>query len=108
GHRRARGIVVGPEAGPPAGVEAVPIERVVGLLPPPLVDLALWLADYYGSTPARALALVAPEQPARRKIQPPPAERQSLPGEAEPAELSVEQAAAVARITAGGGPYLLY
>ena len=29
-------------------------------LPPALVDLALWLADYYGSTPARALALVAP------------------------------------------------
>ena len=26
-------------------------------LPPALVDLALWLADYYGSTPARALAL---------------------------------------------------
>ena len=29
-------------------------------LPPALVDLALWLADYYGSTPARALELVAP------------------------------------------------
>ena len=34
---------------------------VVGQVPPALVDLALWLADYYGSTPARALALVAPE-----------------------------------------------
>ena len=36
--------------------------------PPPLVDLALWIADYYGSTPARALELVAPgaSAPARR------------------------------------------
>ena len=31
-------------------------------LPPALVELALWLADYYGSTPARALALVAPRE----------------------------------------------
>ena len=35
-------------------------------LPPALVDLALWVADYYGSTPARALELVAPKLRARR------------------------------------------
>ena len=32
--------------------------------------LALWLADYYGSTPARALALVAPYN-AKRRGEPP-------------------------------------
>ena len=43
-----------------------PIESVLYELPPALVDLALWLADYYGSTPARALELVAPKLRARR------------------------------------------
>ena len=112
GRRRARGIVVGLESAPPDGIDVVPVDRVVGQVPPALVDLALWIADYYGSTPARALGLVAPEQPKRRKIQGPPAERQSLPGEAEPLSLSIEQQAAVARIVAaldgGGGPFLLW
>ena len=64
--RAARGVVVetGDEA--PDGVEPAPIEGVLDELPPALVDLALWLADYYGSTPARALALVAPKLRARR------------------------------------------
>ena len=84
GRRRARGIVVAIEDQAPAGIEVVPIEGVVGEVSPALVDLALWLADYYGSTPARALALVAPESPKRRKIQAPPGERQSLTGEPEP------------------------
>jgi len=110
--RRARGIVVGLEEAPPEGVQARPVEKVVGTVPPALVDLALWLADYYGSTPARALALVAPEQPKRRKEQAPPAERQSLAGEAEPAALLPEQRAAVERIVGavdgGGGSFLLY
>src|SRR5204863_4837548 len=79
GRRRTRGIVASVGDAPPDGVEAVAVERVVGSVPPALVDLALWLADYYGSTPARALALVAPETPKRRKEQAPPAERQSLP-----------------------------
>ena len=59
------------------GVEPPPIERVLETLPPALVDLALWLADYYGSTPARALALVAPHNPARRGER-----RESPPGRA--------------------------
>ena len=36
-------------------MKAVAVGEVVDELPEPLVDLALWLADYYGSTPARAL-----------------------------------------------------
>ena len=51
----------------PADVDPVAVERIVGEVPEALVDLALWLAEYYGSTPARALALVAPAAPARRK-----------------------------------------
>jgi len=109
GRSRARGIVTAIVDAPPAGVEARPIEGVVGEIPPALVELALWLADYYGSTPARALVLVAPETPKRRKEQAPPAERQSLTGEAEPHELSPAQVAAVERITNGEpGNYLLY
>ncbi len=109
GRSRARGIVTKLVDAAPDGVEARPIESVVGELAPGLVELALWLADYYGSTPARALALVAPVTPKRRKEQAPPAERQALGGEAEPAELSETQRAAIARIVDGGpGNVLLY
>jgi primosomal protein N' (replication factor Y) len=109
GRSRARAIVTALVDGPPDGVDAKPIEGVVGEIPATLVELALWLADYYGSTPARALALVAPESPKRRKEQAPPAERQALGGEEEPLELSESQRAAVARITNGEpGNYLLY
>jgi primosomal protein N' (replication factor Y) len=109
GRSRTRGIVTELVAAAPEGVDARPIESVVGQVPETLVELALWLADYYGSTPARALALVAPESPKRRKEQAPPAERQSLTGEAEPAQLSDAQQAAVARIVDGGpGNLLLY
>jgi primosomal protein N' (replication factor Y) (superfamily II helicase) len=112
GGARQRGVVIGLEDAPPEGVEAAPIERVVESLPAPLVELALWLADYYGSTPGRALALVAPPKRERRKELPQPAERDSLPGEAEPAALTDSQQRAVARLRtafdAGGGHFLLY
>ncbi len=112
GRARARGIVVALADAPPDGVEARAIEAVIGQTPPALVELALWLADYYGTTPARALALVAPDAPKRRKEQSPPAERQSLAGEAEPLALAPEQEVAVGRIVdaidAGGGNFLLY
>jgi primosomal protein N' (replication factor Y) len=108
GRGRARGLVVSLEDAAPDGVDVRPVEAVVGQVPRALVELALWLADYYGSTPGRALALVAPELPKRRKVQPPPAERQALGGEDEPAELTDAQRAAVERIVSGGGPYLLY
>jgi primosomal protein N' (replication factor Y) len=111
GGARQRGVVVDLDDAPPAGVEAAPIERVVESLPAPLVELALWLADYYGSTPGRALALVAPSKRERRKELPQPAERDSLPGEPEPAALTSSQEAALARLRdafEGGGHFLLY
>jgi primosomal protein N' (replication factor Y) len=112
GRRRVRGIVVSVQDEAPAGIEPVAIDAVVGGVSPALVDLALWLADYYGSTPARALALVAPYVPKRRKEQAPPAERQALLAEAAPHRLSAEQRAAVARIVAAlddrSGTFLLY
>ncbi len=114
GRSRARGVVVDVVGAAPLGVKALPVEKVVHELPPTLVDLALWLAEYYGTTPARALALIAPirrrrRDPGTRSV---PAERQSLDGEAAPARLSPEQEAALARIAgafdAGGGHFLLY
>jgi len=107
GRSRARGVVVEVVDAPPPGVEALPVEKVVDELPPALVDLALWVAEYYGSTPARALELVAPVRRQRRKEQASPVERQSLEGEAAPARLSADQEAALARI-AEGGRFLLY
>jgi primosomal protein N' (replication factor Y) len=110
GRSQVRGVVVGPEDAPPVGVKAAPVGGVLDELPPALVDLALWLADYYGSTPARALELVTPRRRARRgERRPMPA---GLPGEAEPASLTPEQVAALARIVEaideGGGRFLLY
>jgi len=112
GRSRARGIVTALVDAAPSGVETRPVEAVVGRVSPKLVALALWLADYYGSTPARALALVAPESPKRRKEQSPPADRQSLTVTDREVELTDEQRAAtervVAAIDAGGGTFLLH
>src|SRR5947208_99171 len=112
GRSRRRGVVVELVDTAPEGVEPVPIDSVLDELPPVLVDLALWVADYYGSTPGRALELIAPVKRKRRKEQAPPGERQALTDEAEPPELTSEQHAALARITssldAGGGHFLLY
>jgi primosomal protein N' (replication factor Y) (superfamily II helicase) len=112
GRARARGVVVEIVDAAPAGVEVRPVEKVVHELPPTLVDLAVWLAEYYGSTTARALELVAPVRRTRRKEQAPPAERQSLEGEAPPEKLSDAQEAALAQVTQamddGGGHFLLY
>src|SRR6476661_5114442 len=92
GRSRARGIVTAIVEAAPVGVDARPIQEVIGQIPPALVELAL----------------VAPEMPKRRKEQAPPAERQSLSGESEPLELSAPQIAAVERIVNGQGNYLLY
>jgi primosomal protein N' (replication factor Y) len=112
GNASRRGVVTAVDVAPPAGVSAAPVERVSGTLPPALVDLALWLADYYGSTPARALQLVAPAMPRRRKEQPPPAARQALAAEPAPASLTASQARVLARIAeladGEGGSVLLY
>jgi primosomal protein N' (replication factor Y) len=110
GRGRQRGVVVGEEREAPEGVRPVKVGEVLDELPPALVELALWIADYYGSTPARALQLVAPPKRKRRKEQPPPAERNTFAGEAEPERLSDTQRRAVDRIVEaldGGGAHLL-
>lgn len=113
GNAKRRGLVVEVGVEAPEGVKVAPIERVVEELPPALVELALWVADYYGSTPARALALVAPVQRKARGEREQPGIRDSLVGEAEPAELSESQREVVDRIVGAidagaGGNFLLY
>src|SRR5918994_929845 len=65
GGRRVRGVVVDV------------VDRVLAAL----IELALWIAAYYGTTPARALALVAPHTRSRRGERRAPALRDALPGE---------------------------
>ena len=62
GHQKLEGVVVGL-----AETSDVPAEKLVAItsvredsIPRDLVDLALWMAEEYCSTPARALALVTP------------------------------------------------
>jgi primosomal protein N' (replication factor Y) len=111
GNARRRGVVVDADAEAPPDVEPVAAERVLETLSPALVDLALWLADYYGSTPARALALIAPQQRARRGERREVTVSAALPAEPAPAQLSESQQQALARIQAllaeGGGNVLL-
>ena len=110
--RRIRGIVVETGVEAPVGVEIAAAGPVVDRVPSALVSLALWLADYYGSTPARALSLVAPFTRVRRGEPRPAAFTDGLPGEPEPDELTQAQQDAVARISAmlddGGGHLLLH
>ncbi|MGD0166084.1 MAG: primosomal protein N' [Gaiellaceae bacterium] len=112
GRRRLRGVVTEVGAPPPAGIELSPIEEVVGELPSALVELALWLAGYYGSTPGRALALVAPAMPKRRGERARPLERDALAAERAPQKLTESQQRAIGRIVQslddGGGLFLLY
>jgi primosomal protein N' (replication factor Y) len=57
--RAVRGVVVPDDGAVPHEGALSPIEAVEdGAVPPVLLGLALWIASYYGSTPARALALV--------------------------------------------------
>jgi primosomal protein N' (replication factor Y) len=100
GRRNVRGVVVEVGVAAPDGVQIAAAGPVVARVPPPLVELALWIADYYGSTPARALALVAPHLPARRGERRAPAFHDTLPGEPAPAELTPAQTDAIARIVA--------
>jgi primosomal protein N' (replication factor Y) len=107
-----RGVVVGLEDAAPVGIKTAQVGDVVDALPEPLVDLALWLADYYGSTPARALELIAPLKRKARGERESPAARDALGGEAEPAAFSASQRSTLDRITAaidaGGGNFLLH
>ena len=98
GNARRRGVVTEVGVTPPDGVKAAAVDRVAETLPPALVDLALWLADYYGSTPARALALVAPYNARRRGERRHVATVDGLVAEAAPDRLSATQQRALARI----------
>lgn len=100
GRRSARGVVTEVGVAAPAGVAVQPVGKLLDEVPATLVDLALWLADYYGSTPARALELVAPTRRSPRGTRPSPSVRESVAGEAEPAALTDDQSAAVERIVA--------
>ena len=112
GNARRRGVVTEIDVPAPEGVETSTVERVAETLPPALVDLALWLADYYGSTPARALALVAPYNAKRRGERRDAAAAGALAAEVPPAALSETQERALARIVelldGGGGNVLLW
>jgi len=110
GARSVRGLIVAVGVEPPRGMDIADSGPVVDRVPATLVDLALWLAEYYGSTPARALALVAPHAAKRRGARRTPAARETLGGEAEPAELTTAQSEAVAQIVAAlaaGGSHVL-
>src|SRR5690348_2734970 len=113
GNAKRRGVVTAVDVDAPDGIETAAVERVVEELPPALVELALWIADYYGSTPGRALALVAPLKRKARGERARPSDRESLDGEAPPAHLSDSQSAALARVVGAidagaGGNFLLY
>ena len=110
GNARRRGVVTEVGVELPEGVVAAAVERVAETLPPALVDLALWLADYYGSTPARALALVAPHAPKRRGERRHASADGALAAEPAPERLSQSQERALQRIEAlldGGGGHVL-
>jgi primosomal protein N' (replication factor Y) len=112
GSAKRRGVVVELEESPPQGIEPTFVGEVVGEVSPALVDLALWLADYYGSTPARALELVAPRARKRRSERPSPVDRVSLEAEPAPSTVTPAQAVALERVAGaldtGGGHFLLY
>jgi primosomal protein N' (replication factor Y) len=75
------------------------------------VDLALWVAEYYGSTPARALALIAPDAPARRKGAARRRVDEAVQAEERPASLTAPQEEALARIVSAlgsGARFLVY
>ena len=111
GNARRRGVVTELDVAAPEGIETSAVERVAETLPPALVELALWLADYYGSTPARALALVAPFAPKRRGEIRHASITGALDAEAPPEQVSPEQERALQRIgellDSGGGNVLL-
>ncbi|MFN8186969.1 MAG: primosomal protein N' [Gaiellales bacterium] len=110
GRARRRGVVVALADEPPEGVEANEVDAVIDRVPSALVDLALWLADMYGSTAARALALVAPASRKRRGERRRPAGAE-LPAEPPPERLTPPQEAVLARIVAEigqGGSFLLH
>src|SRR5450759_1011521 len=66
GGRRVRGVVSEVGVTPPPGIELAQVEEVAERIPAHLVELALWLAAFYGCTPGRALALGASRRHQRK------------------------------------------
>jgi primosomal protein N' (replication factor Y) (superfamily II helicase) len=112
GRSRVRGVVVAEGEDVPEGVRPIPVTSVLDELPEPLVDLALWVSEYYGSTPARALTLVAPDAPTRRGERRSPAARHTLESIEKRIVPTPSQELALARIVelldGSGGHVLLY
>src|SRR3990172_3662524 len=63
GRARRRGVVVETSDVAPPDVEPVAVERVLGSVSPALVDLALWMSEYYASPPGRGRPPPAPPRP---------------------------------------------
>ena len=115
GRRRVLGLVVGvgDRTEVPAERLVEPVAALEAGVPPELVDLGLWLAEAYCSTPARGLALVlppgtgtspraAPGASARELLEATltPAGRDALAGTG-PARLGPKQHAALSRLARG-------
>ena len=113
GRRSTRGVVADVGVDAPAGRRAGRRRaRCSTRIPPTLVDLALWLADYYGSTPARALELVAPRaaRAARRAAvarRPRVARRASRSPRRSPTTSGRPSSAIVAALDEGVGEHVL-
>ncbi|MFN8222258.1 MAG: primosomal protein N' [Gaiellales bacterium] len=111
GRQQTRGVVVDVGVEAPDGIRPVSAGKVLDTIPGTLVDLALWLAEYYGTTPSRALELVAPVRRTPRGERESPSAREAFAGEDAPAQLTDAQREAVARIIAaldeGVGEHLL-
>jgi primosomal protein N' (replication factor Y) len=63
GRRAVVGYVVAPEADPPAGTELRDLEALIDdepLLPAAVVDLALWVGEYYACGPGDAISAAVP------------------------------------------------
>ena len=63
GSRTVTGVVVNPAAEAPAGAQLRDVTAVLddgAFLPPAIVDLAVWVGDYYSSGPGDALAVALP------------------------------------------------
>jgi primosomal protein N' (replication factor Y) len=61
--RRVVGVVVEPDAHPPEGRDVRDITSAIdreAFVPPDVVDLAMWMGEYYMSGPGAALALAMP------------------------------------------------
>jgi primosomal protein N' (replication factor Y) len=68
GPRRVIGVVVDPDASAPASATLKDLLEVIDdgpFLPPAVVDVALWVGEYYASGPGDALAIAMP--PAARR-----------------------------------------